>query len=59
MMLQTGCAPYAPRHQAKKNQVVLTPIGKITVWGSKFFPRLVTRLEYKFMAQEPDSPLRS
>ncbi|HKM30703.1 MAG: SDR family oxidoreductase [Bacteroidales bacterium] len=43
----------------RKNQVVLTPIGKITVWGSKFFPRLVTRLEYKFMAQEPDSPLRS
>ena len=42
----------------RKRQVVLTPIGKLTVWLNKFFPRLVDRLEYNYMKKEPDSPLR-
>ncbi|MFY9116705.1 MAG: SDR family oxidoreductase [Bacteroidales bacterium] len=41
----------------RKNLLVLTPLGKATVWTSKFFPGLVTRLEYKVMAKETDSPL--
>ncbi|HOH31549.1 MAG TPA: SDR family NAD(P)-dependent oxidoreductase, partial [Candidatus Hydrogenedentes bacterium] len=42
----------------RKDFVILTPIGKATVLLSKFFPRLVSRLEYRMMANEPDSPLR-
>lgn len=42
----------------RKAQVVLTPIGKLTVWLNKFFPRLVDRLEYNYMKREPDSPLK-
>ncbi len=42
----------------RKAQIVLTPIGKLTVWLNKFFPRLVDRLEYQYMKNEPDSPLK-
>ena len=42
----------------RKAQVVLTPIGHLTVWLNKFFPRLVDRLEYMYMKNEPDSPLK-
>ncbi|HNW23069.1 MAG TPA: SDR family oxidoreductase [Bacteroidales bacterium] len=41
----------------RKNFVILTTIGKATVWISKFFPQFVSRLEYRVMAKEPDSPL--
>lgn len=51
------------RHMVKgiknrKSQIILTPIGNITVWLNKFFPRLVDRLEYNYMKKEPDSPLK-
>ncbi|MBO7269230.1 MAG: short-chain dehydrogenase, partial [Bacteroidales bacterium] len=42
----------------RKSQIVLTPIGKLTVLLNKFFPRLVDRLEYMYMKSEPDSPLK-
>lgn len=42
----------------RKAQIILTPIGKLTVWLNKFFPRLVDKLEYSYMAKEPDSPLK-
>lgn len=42
----------------RKRQIVLTPIGKLTVLLNKFFPRLVDRLEYMYMKSEPDSPLK-
>lgn len=42
----------------RKSQVVLTPIGKTTVLLNKFFPRLVDKLEYSYMAKEPDSPFK-
>lgn len=42
----------------RKRQIVLTPIGKLTVLLNKFFPRLVDRLEYVYMKSEPDSPLK-
>jgi len=44
--------------QKRKSQVILTPIGKLTVLLNKFFPRLVDRLEYNYMKKEPDSPLK-
>lgn len=42
----------------EKAQIILTPIGKITVLLNKFFPRLVDRLEYDYMKKEPGSPLQ-
>lgn len=42
----------------RKAEIILTPIGKITVWLNKFFPRLVDRLEYDYMKKEPNSPLK-
>ena len=42
----------------RKRQVILTPVGKLTVLLNKFFPRLVDRLEYNYMKNEPDSPLK-
>lgn len=42
----------------RKSQVILTPIGKLTVFLNKFFPRLVDRLEYNYMKKEPNSPLK-
>ncbi len=44
--------------EKRKAQIILTPIGKITVWLNKFFPRLLDRLEYNYMKKEPDSPLK-
>lgn len=42
----------------RKAQIILTPIGNLTVILNKFFPRLVDRLEYIYMKREPDSPLK-
>lgn len=42
----------------RKREVILTPIGKLTVMLNKFFPSLVDRLEYRFMKDEPNSPLK-
>ncbi len=38
--------------------MILTPIGKLTVFMNKWFPRLTDRLEFSYMAKEPDSPFR-
>ena len=42
----------------RKRQVILTPVGKLSVLLNKFFPRLIDRLEYNYMKNEPDSPLK-
>ena len=42
----------------RKREVILTPIGKLTVMLNKLFPSLVDRLEYRFMKNEPNSPLK-
>jgi len=42
----------------RKNTVILTPLGKLTVLMAKFFPAFVSRMEFRMMAQEPDSPLK-
>ncbi len=41
----------------RKDQMILTPLGKAAVLVNKFFPKLVSRMEYKMMKAEPDSPL--
>lgn len=43
----------------RKAEVILTPIGKITVWLHHRMSRLADRLEYLYMSKEPDSPFKS
>ena len=40
----------------RKNKLVMTGNGKLTVFLNKFFPNLVDRLVYNHMSKEPDSP---
>ncbi len=57
MMTAERVARYMAKGLRKrKAQMVLTPIGKATVLMGKLFPRLTDRLEFSYMAQEPDSP---
>ncbi len=58
MSAEEVAARMAKGIKRRKSQIVLTPIGKLTVWLNKFFPRLVDKLEYEYMKKEPDSPLK-
>ncbi|MFW5757664.1 MAG: SDR family oxidoreductase, partial [Bacteroidota bacterium] len=42
----------------KKRTIILTGVGKLTVFLSKFFPALVDKLVYRSLAKEPNSPLK-
>ncbi|MBK9290418.1 MAG: SDR family oxidoreductase [Bacteroidetes bacterium] len=42
--------------EKRRNSIVLTSQGKLTVWLNKFFPKLVDRLVFNHMAEEPDAP---
>lgn len=42
--------------EKRRNAIVLTRQGKLTVWLNKFFPSLVDKLVFNHMAKEPDSP---
>lgn len=42
----------------RKSELILTPIGKLTVFLHNLFPRLTDRLEYIYMSKEPDSPVK-
>lgn len=42
----------------KKTHMVLTPLGKATLIANRRLPRMADRMEYKMMANEPDSPLK-
>lgn len=59
MMSAEKCAEwlaYGLRH--RRQQLVLTPIGKLTVLMHNLFPRWTDKLEFDYMAKEPDSPFR-
>ena len=44
--------------EKRKNKLILTFFeGKLTVFVNKWFPSIVSRIAYKKMAKEPDSPL--
>ncbi|MFA5325579.1 MAG: SDR family oxidoreductase [Bacteroidales bacterium] len=59
MMSASRVAEYLAKGISKrKSQMVLTSIGKLTVFLSKTFPRLTDRLEYNYMSKEPNSPLK-
>ena len=42
----------------RKVQMVLTPLGKATLFASRNIPRITDMVEYRMMANEPNSPLK-
>lgn len=42
----------------RKRDIILTPLGKLTVWVNYVFPSLVDKIIYRQMAKEPDSPFK-
>ncbi len=57
MMTAEKCAEYLAKGlRRRSSQVVLTPIGKLTVMMHNLFPRLTDRMEFSYMAKEPGSP---
>ncbi len=42
----------------RKRQIILTPVGKATVFLNKFFPKFVDNKVYQGLAKEADSPLK-
>lgn len=59
LMSAEDCALHLARGLAKrKSQVILTPLGKATVWAHRLFPRLTDKLTYKYIARETDSPFK-
>lgn len=44
--------------QKRKDRLVLTSQGKLTVLLNKFFPRFMDKMVYNHMAKEPDSPFK-
>ncbi len=44
--------------EKKKERLILTTQGKMTVMLNKFFPKFMDKMVYNHMAKEPDSPLK-
>ena len=42
----------------RRSQVILTGLGRATVWAHRLFPRLTDRLTYKYIAREANSPFK-
>jgi short-subunit dehydrogenase len=42
----------------RKNTLILTSTGKLTVLLNKFFPKMMDKMVYNHMAKEPDSPFK-
>ena len=42
----------------KRAEMVLTPLGKATLFVSRNLPRVADKVEYRMMANEPNSPLK-
>lgn len=44
--------------EKRKDRLILTSQGKLTVTLNKFFPKLLDKMVYNHMAKEPDSPFK-
>lgn len=42
----------------RKKQMLLTPLGKVTVWMRNYFPNIADKGEYRFLAKEENSPIK-
>lgn len=59
MMTADECARHLASGLARRrSEVILTPVGRMTVLMHRLFPRLTDRLEFSYMAKEPDSPFK-
>lgn len=60
MMSSEECARHIVRAiEKRKRQLILTFVeGKLSVFLSKFFPKLIDKLSYNHMAKEPNSPFK-
>jgi len=59
LMSAEDCAIRLAHGLAKrKSEVILTGLGRATVWAHRLFPRLTDKLTYKYIAREADSPFK-
>lgn len=59
LMSAEECAAHLARALARRrSQVILTPLGRLTVWAHRFFPRMTDRMTYSYIAREADSPFK-
>lgn len=59
LMSAEEVAAYIARATAKrKKYLVLTPLGKLTVWLNRFFPSYIDSMVYNSVAKEKDSPFK-
>lgn len=59
LMSAEECAMHLAKGLAKRrSQVILTPLGKVTVWAHRLFPNLTDKLTYWYIAREKDSPFK-
>ncbi|MBR6346326.1 MAG: SDR family oxidoreductase [Bacteroidales bacterium] len=59
LMSAEECADILARALSKRrSEVILTPLGKATVFMHRLFPRLTDRMTYSFIAKEKDSPFK-
>lgn len=57
LMSAEKCASYLVKGLYEgKNEMILTFLGKITVWMNKIFPRLTDKLTYSYISSEKGSP---
>ena len=42
----------------RKNEMILTPMGKMTKFFNFYLPKFVEWVEYHMMAKEPESPIK-
>ena len=59
MMTAEKCAEHLAKGLARRrSEVILTPVGKMTVLMHNLFPRWTDRMEFSYMAKEPNSPFK-
>ena len=59
LMSAEDCAEHLAKGlEKRKSQVILTGLGKATVWAHRLFPRLTDRLTYSYVAREAGSPFK-
>ena len=59
LMSAEECAMHLARAlRRRRSQVILTGLGRLTVWAHRFFPRMTDRMTYSYIAREADSPFK-
>ena len=59
LMSAEKCAQHLSKALSKRRSTLtLTPLGRLTVWAHRLFPRLTDSLTYGYIAKEKDSPFK-